>query len=480
MKKRILSALAALLVLCCGCQKTPDKAIVTSKNDGTFEAALENTPQSAPTAEATEQTYQDSFENANGAIRYELSLTAPELPTALPVVRVRPMEITPELAEKAARAVFGDAEIYEYTTQHTKSELEAAILQLKERVSDFDALVTSCGGDEDAARDYKTALEARISEMEAAYAAAPDTAERTACDWQFHPGSYYSDVTRGQIADIGQQVLKASATVDGAPFVLEAVNLEKDDYRQHTLTVGPDADLADIDALYAGTGALPDISAIQHKAVQIADDMDLGDWHVASCDSDLNAPSVTYLTLTRTYEGLPVTNHDGPNEAESAYGPAYTYEKLRMDFNGDKLLSLLYQGALEQTGVVNANVQTLPFADILDAAKTRMQLRGTTDPLTGEQVSAPEDGGYDKIVVDRAELGLSRVLIRDDPTEYYLVPTYTFYGTAASYNADGTLIDYSFFDEATGQTIAFPSETAVELAVINAVDGSVIDPGLGY
>ena len=480
MKKYIAMALAALLVLSCGCQKTPDKAIVTGKNDGTFEAALENTSQPAPTAEAESAVYTDSFENANGAIRYELSLSAPDLPAALPVIRVRPGQITPELAQKAARAVFGDAEIYEYTTEHTKSELEAAILQLKERVSDFDTLVASCGGDEDAARDYKTALEARISEMEAAYAAAPDTAERTACDWQFHPGSYYSDVTRGQIADIGQQVLKASAAVDGAPFVLEAVNLERDDYRQHTLTVGPDADLADIDALYADTGALPDLAGLQNKAVQIADGMGLGQWHVADCENDPNAPSVTYLTLTRTYEGLPVTDHDGPGETESAYGPVYTYEKLRMDFNGETLLSLLYQGALEQTGVVNANVQTLPFADILDAAKTQMKLRGTTDPVTGEQISAPEDGGYDKIAVDRAELGLSRVLIRDDPTEYYLVPTYTFYGTAASYTADGTLIDHSFFDEATGQTIAFPSETTVELAVINAVDGSVIDPALGY
>lgn len=484
MKKRILSALAALLVLSCGCQKTPEKSVVTSKNDGTFAAALENTPQAAPTAASAEtstaQTYTDSFENANGAIRYELSLTAPELPAALPVVRVRPMEITPELAERTARAVLGDGEIYEYTTEHTKSELEAAILEMKERVSDFDGLVESCGGDEDAARDYKAAQEGRISEMEAAYAAAPDTAERKTCDWQFHPGSYYSDVTRGQIADVGQQVLKASAALDGAPFVLEAINLERDDYRQHTVTVGPDADLADIDALYADTGARPDLPAVQDKAVQIADGLGLGGWRVADCDSDPNAPSVTYLTLTRTYEGLPMTFHDGPGEAESSYGPVYTYEKLRMDFNGEKLLSLLYQGALEETRVVNANVQTLPFADILDAATTQMKLRGTTDPVTGEAVPASEDGSYNEVAVDRVELGLSRIFIKDNTTEYYLVPTYTFYGVNTACNADGTPTDYSFFDEAAGRTIAFPNPTTVELAVINAVDGTAIDPGLGY
>ncbi len=490
MRKHISAALAALLLLLgCGCQKTPEKSVVTSKNDGTFEAALENTPQAQSTAEAESDAaiapesavYTDSFENANGSIRYELSLTAPELPSALPVVQVRPMEITPELAQKTAQAVFGDGSIYEYTTQHTKSELEAAILEMKESISDWDALVEGCGGDEAIAESYKAMREESIAAMEASYAAAPDTVDRSPCDWQFRPSTYYEDVTHlGHISDNGYQVCKASATLDGVPFVFDASNLEKDDFREHSITIGADSELTDTDALWADTGERPDIPAVQERALQIAGAMGLGVWRVAECESDINAASVTYLTLTREYEGLPMTFHEGPSEAETAYGPSYTYEKLRMDLNGDKLLSILYQGALEQTGVVNENVQTLPFADILAAARTQMRLRGTVDPVTGEALPASEDGSFTKIAVDRVELGLSRIFIKDNTAEYYLVPTYTFYGTSTARSADGSPIDYSFFDEASGRTVAFPNPTTVELAVINAVDGSVIDTALGY
>ena len=42
MKKRIAAAMAAIILLLCGCQATPEKGVVNSKNDGAFEAALED------------------------------------------------------------------------------------------------------------------------------------------------------------------------------------------------------------------------------------------------------------------------------------------------------------------------------------------------------------------------------------------------------------------------------------------------------
>ncbi len=44
MKKRVAAALAALILLLGGCQATPEKGVVASKNNGAFESALENTP----------------------------------------------------------------------------------------------------------------------------------------------------------------------------------------------------------------------------------------------------------------------------------------------------------------------------------------------------------------------------------------------------------------------------------------------------
>ena len=500
MRKQIIPLLiAAILLVSSGCQKTPEKSIVTSKNDGTFEAALENTPATAPTtapentdaaaetqtpSEAT--TYTDNFENANGTIQYELTLAAPSVQTALPVIQVRPMEITSETAEQTARAIFGDAEIYEYSTEHTKAELETTILDLKQSISDWDALVTMCGGDEDAANEYKSLQEEQISRIEEAYATAPDTVDKALCDWQFHPGSYYSDSTDGAILDNGQQMLKASVTVNGVPYTYTVMNRESSDFREHYIEASPSEEFTSWDSLYADTGTPVNGDAVKAKAIEIANSMGIGQWQLGSYYEDKvsnnnsrDAASVTRIALVKVYDGLPMTRHDGPYN-EVAYGPQYSYEKMDMTFNGESLVDFYYQGALEKVDTVNGNIQTLPFTDILAAAKTQMQLLGTTNPVTGEAIPATEDGSYEKIVVDGVQLGLSRIFIKDNTTEYYLVPTYTFYGTSTSYNADGSLVDFSVTDEASGQTITVSNERAVELAVINAVDGSAVDTNLGY
>lgn len=480
MRKKTIAALTALILLIsCACQATPEASIVTSKNDGAFEAALESTP--AGTQQSPEAaTYTDSFENANGNIRYELNLTAPTVQTALPVIQVRPMEITPELAKQTAQAVLGDdTEFYTYSSQHTKAELEQIILELKQRIADWDGLVEQCGGKQDDAALLQQIFEDDLASAEALYDQAPEALERTACDWQFHPRGYYDDGLYGD-DDSGYQSIKASATVNGIPLVFNASNLERDDFRVHSIQIEVDSELTDTSAIYADGEESADSEAARAKAVEIADAMGLGQWRAVTADEAGATGSDGCVTLTRLYDGLPLTRHDYPSESETAYGPSYQYEDLRIVFHGGAVVNFLYVGALEKVSTVNENVQTLPFDEILAAAKTQMQLRGTTNPVTGETVSASEDGSFTKIAVGSVQLGLTRVLMKNDTTDYYLVPTYTFYGVSTDYNADGTPVDHSFFDELNGQTVTLPSENTVELAVINAVDGSAIDTNLGY
>ena len=68
------------------------------------------------------------------------------------------------------------------------------------------------------------------------------------------------------------------------------------------------------------------------------------------------------------------------------------------------------------------------------------------------------------IRITEIRLGLTRVLEKNDLGTAYLVPTYTFFGITDDHP------DYA------------PHGTAgtEEVLVINAVDGTVIDPALGY
>ena len=118
--KRAIPILLSLLFVLPGCQRTPAQAVVASKNDGAFEAALHSavspTLAPAPEAEATATpaaepiTYTDSFMNAAGDIAIDVALTEPAA-GSMPVLQARPMELTGQQAEAIARAIIGDGPI---------------------------------------------------------------------------------------------------------------------------------------------------------------------------------------------------------------------------------------------------------------------------------------------------------------------------------------------------------------------------------
>ena len=89
MKKLIALMMAALLLLS-GCQATPEKGVVASKNDGVFEAALEDKtsptmePAPAPAQTAEPVVYEVSFdgEQGSGGVRFHVKVAEPAIPGA--------------------------------------------------------------------------------------------------------------------------------------------------------------------------------------------------------------------------------------------------------------------------------------------------------------------------------------------------------------------------------------------------------------
>ena len=85
------------------------------------------------------------------------------------------------------------------------------------------------------------------------------------------------------------------------------------------------------------------------------------------------------------------------------------------------------------------------------------------------------------IEVTDVVLGMSRIRMKDSAADYYITPTYTFYGKATYLDESGDPLRWPVYDEAgneTGETETFTQVT--ELAVINAVDGTAIDVIKGY
>ena len=492
----LICALVMALVLC-GCQATPEHGAVTSKNDGTYEAALQNnvSPTFEPATAAPETTaetstnmeqpqqpatYTDSFTNASGDVTINLSFQEPIINTAQPVIQVRPMEFSGEQVQKIAAAIFGNEPVYENTQQMSKAEIEAAILELRQTISDWSGMLSYYGGDETLAQSVKDDYERRIASLELSYQNAPDGIERTACSWQFHSDDYYmSPEQASNFVDEGHRYIKASAMVNGLPYTLTACNREATDYRIHDLSVGLDDTVLSYDDLKNISTAAPTKEDLQAMAQEMIAKMDIGQWAPASDDEvgllgfSSNDSSSNFRTIayTRVYDGIRATLYEGGLTKADAYASNYYYESLTFLFCGDVLYRFEYMGPLQVVAAVNQNVQTLPFNDILSAAKQQMQM------FTPEQLMLP-DGN---IVVDvgHIEWGLSRIRIRDNATDFYLTPTCAFFGTAKAYDANGQVIKDQWMDP-DGTTHEQQAQCPVLLAVVNAVDGSIIDTQQGY
>ena len=475
MTGKTVSFILALLMLC-GCQVTPDKAVVASKADGAFEAALKAAPTApAATAEATAPptVYTDSFSNAAGDITIDLAMPEPAGPGPVPVLQARPMELTGEQAQGIAAALFGDGPIYEYSEQMTKAEIEQTILEDRQFIADWDGMLDYYGGDEALAQRVKEDFEGRIAALEDAYQTAPEGVEPVPCAWEFHSEDYYMspDMAAALFQDEGHRYIKASATLDGLPWIFSVCNREGEDYRVHNASAYPDERVVSPEDVAAGPGM--DEDAMKAFALETAAGMGLGDWAVTSdmigevTGMGGGDPADWYqVTLTRTYGDVQAAPFFDAPAADEQYASVYGAENMQFQFYSGRFYSFWYSAATRTVDTAAPDAPLLPFAEILDRAKEQMKML-TMDRLMYTGATA-------RVSAETAELGLVCVPMKDNATDFYLVPAWIFCGTATAYDADGAPATVQWLDNEGNVTDEQPAQSPVLLAIVNAVDGTVI------
>ena len=491
-----LTILFLILLLVSGCQKTPEQGIVTSKNDGAFEAALESTsapgteplPQesepfeaSAPieTLEQSAEVYEAQFQTTD--INCSVNVEFP-LASAAPVLQVRPKQIDADTARRIGEVLFEDSQIYEYSTERSKQELEELILGLRQFISDRATLVEYYNGDEETADRVTAEYEARIASYEQEYASAKEEVVPQPCAWEFHPQSYYSDLTDSMAAsDISYNktnTIKAIGTIDGLPYCYDVYVRNESDYRTNMAFFYIDDLSVPDSALYSmDEPSEEDQQRVREHSEALVEQMDLGEWVVDSCEitrrQSLDGEQRYNISvyMTPVYDGIKVTRQkqivDFTSDDQNAAN--YMYESIRLNFAGDRLLEFEYQGGLEKVGIINEAVQLIGVQTVKESFETFMNTQQAS------QFAISYTSNNIKVVVNEVEFGFSRIRIKDNNTDFYLVPSYTFVGTVTPLDEKGnTLVVEGPFGEQIDPT------ERVKLVTINAVDGSIVNVKLGY
>lgn len=158
--------------------------------------------------------------------------------------------------------------------------------------------------------------------------------------------------------------------------------------------------------------------------------------------------------FTRTITGVPIsyTNDDGNEFNPDAIAPTWTYENVRLLVDETGVSNLVYRSPYEILDTVTPNCKLLPFSDIQNIF---VRMLPVVNNFYDEYEKKCE------MDVREAKLGLMRIKERNSKDTGLIIPVWDFMGT---YTAEGILFDDDY----------------ISLLTINAIDGSIVDRGLGY
>lgn len=449
------------------CQKNPSEDIVVEKNQEKLELAISTSKPESKTAEFEgPERWETAFMSSDSYLEIVVDADVATPQKALPVIQVTPHEFTVEEAKQWAEVLLEGRPAYEATNQMTKHELEERILSLKRYIGDGGALWEEYGEDAELAKMLKEEAEKTIALYEEQYESASDQMEKKETDWTFHPQYYYDsyvsiDENPEEFLNLNKtKSLNIQTEVDGLPYDFQVTNREEADFRIHSLYWG----CANFDG-YAEAGFEDSSEEAISLVSRTLEEGGLTNWELYSCEKKERRGMAWYdLQFIPSYEGVKVLKQDQMEtvKSEDSYAANYYYESVTAQVSDGKLISLMYISPLDVVEVKNPDVELIPFADIQNRMTEQMKLQ-YTQAAFGIQ-DEPGNRSSRFLCIDEVELGLARIKIADNESDFYLVPAWNLNGRIGYKKEETT----SYSDE------------KYTFLTVNAVDGSVINTKLGY
>lgn len=484
----IFAAISMVFTTVAGCQVSPERGVVVSKNNGEFESRADIRATENERNDSGPMRYTENFESTDGSVTFAVDIDQSRVGQAMPVVEVVPHSLTSEEMEHVARVLLGDVPFYEMDpstkTQHSKSELQEIIRTLSE-YGNMNALTDLMGiGGADLYLEYvKLYLDNYTKELETA----PKENPHDPCDWTLKKERVYMD---DQEYDIGSRliqddydVLYANAKANGVEYTYQVFTHNQYKINKICLQLTSGRGLIPVeDAIYRArlcrTSAPTEeqLNAIQEKAQGMLDQIGLGQWKVSvpsvHTSNIGSAPEyVIRVTAVPILNGVPAIEGQQVNWVE-ANREIYNISAVTADFsaNGD-IIYFDLTSPMDIQRVRNESVATLSFKDLIERSKEHLALSdagnyGMSSSSRKEVEDHFQERVLCKVFVNQLEYSLGRMKAPGENDVYYYVPVFVLKGR----------VDY--LGESSG-TVYYSSDSSENfdsaLLCINAVDGSIIE-----
>ena len=455
------------------CQPTPEEVVVTNKADINLEENIQKTamPPEAATQVAEETaekwTYEKKYDSGNHLIADAVMVHTDV--DKLPVLSVAPkMFEGGDQLETITDIFCPDATVYDQGDQLTKSQLERSIMDVKEEMFRVENdMLPFEGAKEPIPEDHKesflSGLHAAIEYYEEQLKTAPDDSELKEASYQLV--DYGTD---GQQSNMLATANDASLSIDfvngpperiGSGFYFQSNKLMSENIATFDKFVIPDA--LEGDAEYIKSKVQID---------QCVNAMGINYMSLSAVSKGENSYSFYY---TRDFNGLQETyinDHIGTTITGVDFGPMiylWKPEYLWFEVQNGEIVKATWNNPSEIINVDNENVQTKPWEEIQEIFKNQMDFLMSPTPIKSDDPStATFFLEKTDVHINRVELGLTKLLMKDSQDDYKLIPTWSFLGYQTSASRP------------TQEGLNIGGEVCY--LTINAIDGTVIDRGLMY
>ena len=517
---------AALFVLCftTACQPTPEKPVVVGKGDGRLEEIIAS-------SDAESQTYQapthwtDSAEIADLSVVIDAYVTVPDV-EKFPVGVVAPDSITQAQADKLMEVFLQGATLYEQGQDSdeavTKDEIMDSLIRIQQDISDPKSDFNT--KTEKGTSEYEEGLALRqqeIAALQKAYETAPDmvpmpkpastTFKRNMESNALAPRHIPNDATEEERKTLEAENKDLQDNPEKyVPYEIQGVATLPDGQRAAlyiTQSTGywgparvnfgvggqviPESWLMSM-GQYGGVpyGDVPVVpsNVAREDAAELAletlNKLGLEHLGIAATETGyiIEQNPETYETLSqrechifilmRTLNGVTANHAHFIEPQDMQYMDTLSSEGAQIVVGDQGVISFSWLQPMKLLSIENESVSVKPFSEIQKIFKKQITFNGAWNSSSGLDQNVISR----RIVIEEARLGLMRTVRRDRPSEYLLLPVWDFYGYEANKCAE---------QEYQGPKLDDNNEYTVRdfgrsYLTINAIDGSVIDRGMGY
>ena len=176
--------------------------------------------------------------------------------------------------------------------------------------------------------------------------------------------------------------------------------------------------------------------------------------------------------LMRTLNGVTANHALYIEPQEFQYADRLPYEGAQIVVGDQGVISFSLLQPMKLLNIENENVSLKPFSDIEEIFKKQITIKGAWNSSSGQDNNVISR----RIVIEEARLGLMRTVRRNRPDEYLLLPVWDFYGYEVNKCAE-QIYQGPKLDDNNEYTVR---DFGRSYLTINAIDGSVIDRGVGY